>query len=188
MSIVSIAKSYLGKCDYTWGGTNLDAGKVDCSGYTQQVYKKAGISIGRDTNAQWTGDGVTISRDKLKAGDLVFFHSTYDSNHVDNVSHVGIYIGNNEFIHCSSSADNVVISNLDTNYYKSHYLGAKRYTETDESEEEENTSGGIVENVTDELSVKNKVNKVLQPVATVVISGGLVITGALLITAMIKEM
>lgn len=185
MSIVSIAKSYIGKCDYTWGGTNLDSGKVDCSGYTQKVYEKAGVSIGRDTNAQWTGDGLNVSKEDLQPGDLVFFHSTYDSNHVDNVSHVGIYTGNGMFVHCSSSADNVVESSLNSSYYQSHYLGAKRYTEYTGEESGELSESVAVDSVDTKTS---KINKILQPVMVVIVSGGLVIAGALLFTGMIKEM
>ena len=80
------------------------------------------------SQSQWTNsNSIKVDKSDLRKGDLVFFKNTYNSNHTDGVSHVGIYIGNNEFIHLSSSKD-VTISSLSNSYYSSHYLGAKRVT------------------------------------------------------------
>ena len=124
MGVVDTAKSYIGKVKYTWGADDLDNGKADCSSFTEKVFEKNGFSIGRTTDAQWK-QGQKIDRDDLQSGDLVFFKNTYNSGYTDGVSHVGIYVGNNQFIHCSSSGG-VIISDLNSNYYANHYLGARR--------------------------------------------------------------
>lgn len=126
MGIVETAKSYIGKVSYVFGADSVDNGVADCSSFTQAVFKKNGLNIGRNTEAQW-GKGTAVKKDDLKAGDLVFFRDTYPSGYKDGVSHVGIYIGGGEFIH-NSSNKGVTTSKLDNSYYKSHYLGAKRIT------------------------------------------------------------
>lgn len=116
--IVLTAKQYLG-VPYVWGGTdNLG---FDCSGFTQFVMKKNGIQIPR-TAAMQFGDGIPVAKENLKIGDLVFF-TTYKPG----ASHVGFYIGDNQFIHASSAAGEVTISSLNINYYASRYIGARRY-------------------------------------------------------------
>ena len=126
MSIVTDAKNLVGKVKYKFGADNVAGGLADCSSFTQYVYKKNGVDIGRNTEAQWS-KGAPVSKDKLKEGDLVFFHSTYPSGYKDNVSHVGIYIGNGNFVH-NSSGSGTTINNLNESYYQRHYLGAKRMT------------------------------------------------------------
>lgn len=121
--IVNTAKSLLGKVKYVFGGTNIEGGEGDCSSFTQYVYKQNGVNIGRDTQTQWTGEGSKVSRNELVTGDLVFFRNTYNSNHTDGVSHVGIYIGGDEFIHLNSKG--VTTSSLNEDYWNTHYLGAK---------------------------------------------------------------
>ena len=128
MSIVTDAKNLVGKVKYSFGADNVAGGLADCSSFTQYVYKKNGIDIGRNTEAQWS-KGTSIEKDKLKAGDLVFFKNTYRSGYKDGVSHVGIYIGNGQFVHNSSSGGTMV-SSLNEDYYQQHYLGAKRVTST----------------------------------------------------------
>lgn len=101
---------------YQWGGESPSG--FDCSGFVQYVFEKNGVTIPRTTGSQWA-DGTSISTPQV--GDLVFFH-TYRST----ASHVGIYIGNNKFVDASSS-HGVTISSMDNSYWKSRYLGAKRY-------------------------------------------------------------
>ena len=101
--IVNTAKSLLGKVKYVFGADNIQGGEGDCSSFTRYIYAKNDITIGRDTQSQWTGVGSKVSRSEISVGDLVFFKNTYNSNHTDGVSHVGIYIGGDEFIHLSSS-------------------------------------------------------------------------------------
>lgn len=119
---VSYAKQFIG-APYKWGASSGKA--FDCSGFTVYIMKKFNVNLGRTASSQFN-NGTKVDRDDLQAGDLVFF-STYKKG----PSHVGIYIGDNKFIHASSGVDQVTITNLDTNYYKKRYLGARRYNLTD---------------------------------------------------------
>ena len=114
--IVDTAKQYLG-VPYVWGGSSPSG--FDCSGLVQYVFKAHGISLPRTTKEQWTV-GTAIPKSQLKVGDLVFFANTYTSG----ISHVGIYVGNNQFIHASSSKG-VIISSLSNTYWAAHYHGCR---------------------------------------------------------------
>ncbi|WLR61292.1 C40 family peptidase [Guptibacillus hwajinpoensis] len=113
-SVVSIAKQYIG-VPYVWAGTTPSG--FDCSGYLQYVFNKAGKSIPRTVASIWNATDKVSSP---SVGDLVFFE-TYKSG----PSHAGIYIGNGQFIH-SSSSYGVTISDMDNSYWSPRYLGAKR--------------------------------------------------------------
>ena len=115
-SIVSASMNYIG-VPYVFGGTSPYG--FDCSGYVQYVFAKAGISIPRTADVQYEF-GTPISTTDLVSGDLVFF-STYTYG----ASHVGIYLGDNNFIHASSSRG-VTIDSLGSSYWSSHYIGARR--------------------------------------------------------------
>lgn len=115
--IIATAKQYIG-VPYVWGGTSPKG--FDCSGLVQYVFKAHGISLNRTAETQYK-HGSYVSKNNLKPGDLVFFQNTYKAG----ISHVGIYIGNGQFIHASSSKG-VTISNLSSSYYTSHYYGARR--------------------------------------------------------------
>lgn len=129
-TIVETAKQYIGKVKYVFGANNVDGGKADCSSFVQTIYAKHGIKIGRDTNAQWQ-QGVPVGLGDIKEGDLIFFKDTYKSDNKDGVSHVGIYAGKDEMIHCSSGAKGVVLASLSSEYFMEHYLGVRRYVDTD---------------------------------------------------------
>lgn len=124
--LVETARTFLGQVKYVFGANDVIGGKADCSSFIQYVLSVNGINVGRTTGEQWTSGGTKVSKENLQAGDLVFFHSTYNSGYVDNVSHVGIYAGNGKFIHCSSGAGTVVESSLDENYWNVHFLGGLR--------------------------------------------------------------
>lgn len=113
---VSIAYNYLGR-PYVFGASGPRA--FDCSGLTQYVYAKLGISLPHYTGAQYAM-GSSVSKGNLSPGDLVFFN-TYGP-----ISHVGIYIGGGDFIHAPSSGKNVTVSSLSESYYSSRYAGARR--------------------------------------------------------------
>ncbi len=115
--IVATAKAYLG-VPYQWGGSTPNG--FDCSGLVQYVFAKHGITLPRTSKEQWTV-GTSVARANLQIGDLVFFSNTYTTG----ISHLGIYVGDGQFIH-SSSSKGVIISSLSNSYWSSHYTGAKR--------------------------------------------------------------
>jgi len=117
-SLISTAKDQMG-IRYSWGGTSRSG--FDCSGFVGFVYAKHGIKLPR-TSIAMSGYGQKVaSRSQLQAGDLVFF-ITRGSR----VSHVGIYIGDNKFIHASSGGGSVRIDSLSKDYYNKRYAGARR--------------------------------------------------------------
>jgi cell wall-associated NlpC family hydrolase len=114
---------------YTWKQGGTTANVQDCSSYTQAVFNHLGINIGRNTEAQWvSAPGKKVSKDQLQKGDLVFFKNTYNSGYKDGVSHVGIYLGDGKFINNSSSKGRVVVTDLNSDYWGSRWLGGKRIT------------------------------------------------------------
>jgi cell wall-associated NlpC family hydrolase len=115
-----IAKSKLGR-RYVWGA--IGPRTFDCSGYTSYVYKQMGIKLPRVSRNQ-AKHGKLISRDQLQAGDLIFFDTGTPRKGV--VNHVGIYLGNNRFIHASSAKKRVVISKLNKSFYDDRYKWARR--------------------------------------------------------------
>ena len=115
------AKSFLGT-KYVWGATG--PGKFDCSGFTQWVYRDAGINIPRVSRDQ-AKVGDYVRYDNLKRGDMVFFDTK--KRRTGKVCHVGIYLGNGNFIHASSGAKKVVIYNFDQKpFYKKRFLWGRR--------------------------------------------------------------
>lgn len=114
--VVSVAMQYLGT-PYVWGGTTPKG--FDCSGFTKYVYNKMGITLNR-TAAQQLNNGYSVSN--LQPGDLLFYKNTYAG--AGAASHVGIYIGNNQFIHAGGGS--VKITSTYHEYYASRYIGARR--------------------------------------------------------------
>lgn len=122
--IVNIAKKYQGS-PYKYGGTT-PAG-FDCSGYTSYVYKKAGIAIPRTASLQYSS-GSSVAKSDLKKGDLVFFMRWSLVGMILPPNHVGIYVGNNRFIHAPSSGGKVRLDSLNNSYWESHYKGGRDLT------------------------------------------------------------
>lgn len=118
-AIVSIAKQYLGY-PYIWGGSSPSG--FDCSGFVQYVMKSSGYSVYRTATDQ-LANGSPVSRNELMPGDMVFFSNTYSTS---SASHVGIYVGDGQFIHSENSRTGVVISSLSESYYDSRYIAARR--------------------------------------------------------------
>lgn len=114
-SILYTAKKYLGT-PYVFGGSTPKA--FDCSGYLQYVFRENGICIPRTADEQYKLGLRTMSSRELVPGDLVFF-TTYEPG----ASHCGIYLGQGDFIHASSSG--VRIDNLSNTYWGPKYYGGK---------------------------------------------------------------
>jgi cell wall-associated NlpC family hydrolase len=100
-NIIAYASNFLG-IPYLWGGTSPSTG-FDCSGFTQYVYAHFGIRIGRTTYDQ-INDGYEVPKNQLQAGDLVFFGTN------NNPTHMGIYVGNNTYIHSPRTGEVLKIS------------------------------------------------------------------------------
>ncbi|MEA1879642.1 MAG: C40 family peptidase [Campylobacterota bacterium] len=120
VSLVGIAKTKLGK-RYVWGA--IGPKTFDCSGFTSFVYKKTGINLPR-TSRQQSKYGKYVKRKNLQVGDLIFFDTSRRRKGI--VNHVGIYMGNNKFIHASSAKKRVIISSLNKNFYGNRYKWARR--------------------------------------------------------------
>jgi len=116
-SLKKTAYSFLG-ARYRFGGSSRNA--LDCSSFVQQVFREQKVSLPRTAREQFNV-GSEVVRGDLKRGDLVFFQT-----YARFPSHVGIYLGNRKMIHASSRDRRVVISSMDTPYYLSRYLGARR--------------------------------------------------------------
>lgn len=118
-AVVEYAKKYLGY-KYVSGGASPSTG-FDCSGFTLYVYKNFGISLNR-TSGDQIKNGVAVEKSDLQLGDIVLFNN--DAN--TKIGHVGIYVGNGNFIHASNPSDGVKITTLETGYYQKRYVGARR--------------------------------------------------------------
>ena len=117
------AYDYLGT-RYVYGGASPKG--FDCSGFTMYIYSLFGYSLPHSATSQWNSTGTYVERSDLQPGDLVLFCDPSRSNGKA-CSHVGIYVGDNQFIHASSSSTGYVkLSDLSENYYNTYYVGAKR--------------------------------------------------------------
>jgi len=119
--LIALAKKKLGR-RYVWGATG-QKNTFDCSGLTSYVCKKNGIKIPRRA-IQQSKYGKYVSRNNLQPGDLIFFDTS--KHRKGYVNHVGIYIGNNKFIHASSAKKKVVITSLGKPFYSQRYKVARR--------------------------------------------------------------
>ncbi len=128
-SIVETAKKFIGM-PYLWGGTSVKA--MDCSGFTKTVYFMNGVLLQRDASQQvLTGEIVDTKHgfENCKPGDLLFFGTKASENKPERITHVAIYIGNNDFIH---SAGEISIDSFDKNkpnfneYRLKQFIRAKR--------------------------------------------------------------
>lgn len=115
--LISASQSAIGT-NYTWGGQTLNG--FDCSGFLYWAYNEAGMSVNRLSTDGYYNRSYYVNNPQV--GDLVFFKDTYRSG----ISHAGIYIGNNEFIHAGTSTG-VAIASLDNPYWNKHYDSFKRF-------------------------------------------------------------
>lgn len=138
--VISYAKSLLGT-RYVWGGTSR--GGFDCSGFVGYVMRNAGVKLPR-TSIEQSRVGSYVSRDELRAGDLVFFNTRGGR-----ISHVGIFIGNGNFIHASSGSGRVIVSALSGSYYSKRYVTGRRVGNFEAVQK-------LVEQVKDELEERGE--------------------------------
>ncbi len=122
-SVSEVSQRYLG-VTYRFGGTSVSHG-LDCSGFVQIVFSELGLKLPRTSALQFQA-GIEVAREDLQEGDLVFFDTTGRG-----VSHVGIYLKDNQFIHAASNPGKVTISSLTEKYWQPKYLGARRVLSDD---------------------------------------------------------
>jgi len=118
--IVKTAKSFIG-LPYRWGGSSSGYG-FDCSGLSMTAYHLNGLNLPRSSKEQYRV-GIPVKRGQLLRGDLVFFAISKGRK----VSHVGIYAGDDRFIHAPGRGKRVRIDSLSNRYFKSRYVGARTY-------------------------------------------------------------
>ena len=117
-AIVAYAKTFQGY-PYVYGSNGPSS--FDCSGFVQYVYKHFGYSLSRSSKTQ-ANDGVAVSKSNLQPGDILIFKNTAKTE----IGHVGIYIGNGQFIHASNPKTGVTISSLSSASYQQRYVTARR--------------------------------------------------------------
>lgn len=104
---------------YVRGGSSPSG--FDCSGFVSYVLRQHGVHVSRSSRALFH-EGRPVSRSSLQPGDIVFFRNTYRRG----ISHVGIYIGDGDFVHASNRRGGVKVTSLDSSYYTPRYAGARR--------------------------------------------------------------
>lgn len=141
--VVANVKTYIG-CPYRTGGIGPDT--FDCSGLIYTVFSdSADIQMPRSVKAIYAVATI-VSAEELEEGDLVFFKTTGDGS----ISHVGIYIGRNQFIHAASDGSNtgVIVSSLNEKYYKNCYAAVgKPFTTKKKTEQPESIKQSETESV-----------------------------------------
>jgi hypothetical protein len=118
--ILRTAERFIG-VPYKWGGESTTSG-FDCSGLTMVVYQLNGLDLPRTSADQWR-TGRPVSPDEISQGDLVFFATRGGGR----VSHVGIYLGGDAFLHAPSRGNPIQTASLSSDYYRARYLGARSY-------------------------------------------------------------
>lgn len=116
-NIVRTAQSYIGKVRYVFGVRDTNRLILDCSAYTQMVFKKNGISIPWGSSAQAKVGTPVRTKAQLQKGDLVMFSVSKPGR----INHVGIYLGNGKFI-SNTASSGVVIRDLNTGYWKDRFI------------------------------------------------------------------
>jgi cell wall-associated NlpC family hydrolase len=118
--IIKTARQYLG-VPHCMGGTTMKC--IDCSGLLLAVFARHGIHLPHNSEEQARYGKIINGKDELKKGDLVFFIRSYKTRHF--ITHSGIYIGNNKFIH-TSSKDGVTITSLDDPWWNEKFIFGTR--------------------------------------------------------------
>ncbi|MBI5967383.1 MAG: peptidoglycan endopeptidase [Deltaproteobacteria bacterium] len=119
--LVRVARGFLG-LKYRRGGTGING--MDCSAFVQKVFQIFGIDLPRTVREQFQV-GFEVAREAIQTGDLVFFKR----GKTPRPTHVGIYIGDGQFIHTSLGKQRVEIDSLESRYFSVRFVGAKRIEE-----------------------------------------------------------
>jgi murein DD-endopeptidase / murein LD-carboxypeptidase len=119
--VIDYALSLIGT-PHVMGGYSSSG--VDCSGLVKLAHAEVDVYLPRSSHDQARYGTIILPREKLKRGDIVFFHSTYKKRNL--ITHTGIYLGNNKFVHTSSSRGVTISTLRDSGYYQDHYLFATR--------------------------------------------------------------
>ncbi|MFI0546913.1 MAG: C40 family peptidase [Brachymonas sp.] len=123
-SLVNTSMGFLGM-PYRLGGNGEQDGGVDCSGFVRAVYQRTLGKVLPRRAAEQADATKTIQKDELQPGDLVFFNTMHRA-----FSHVGIYIGNNQFIHSPRTGSVVRVEDMGKSYWQSRFNGARRVDTT----------------------------------------------------------
>lgn len=126
--IIANAKSMMGKAQYQYGKRDPANLIFDCSSFTQYLYKQEGINMKWGARAQFQG-ATEIPKSQLRKGDLVFTSTTKTAGYTDKVKkigHVGIYMGDGKMINALNPEKDVTISDLNSSWFKKHYVTAAR--------------------------------------------------------------
>ena len=118
-TVVETAKAQIGK-PYSYGSKGPNA--FDCSGLTYYAYKQHGYTLGSSSASQYASTA-RVSRENLQPGDLVFFSNSSSGGRV---GHVGIYVGNDQYIHAPSAGKTVCYASLSSSWSARHYIGGGR--------------------------------------------------------------
>ena len=118
--LVDTAQSFIG-LPYQWGSCSLNA-PLDCSGLVMAVYQLNGLNVPRTSEEQYKS-GMPVAKDQLEKGDLVFFATSCSGR----ISHVGIYIGDDKFIHAPGTGKTICADSLTSSYYRDRFYGACTY-------------------------------------------------------------
>ena len=118
--VAEYALRYVG-CRYVSGGQGPKV--FDCSGFVYYVYKHFGYDLKPGARNQWSILDERVSKSELLPGDLLFFSR---SGKASGIFHVGIYIGDGQFVHAANSRKGLIVTDIDNDWYASRYLGAKR--------------------------------------------------------------
>ncbi len=118
--LVKTAETFIG-VPYLWGGNSVDTG-FDCSGLTMTVYQLNGFDLPRHSGDQFE-TGMPVEREELQPGDLIFFHTRGNGK----ISHVGIFVGGDQFIHAPGTGKTIRRDFLSSAYYRTRYVGGRSY-------------------------------------------------------------
>jgi lipoprotein Spr len=122
--VIGYAESLLGT-PHAMGGYSSQG--IDCSGLVKLAHAQFNVELPHSSHEQARYGALLSAEEELKRGDLVFFHSTYATTNL--VTHAGIYLGDNKFIHTSTSRGVSISAVLDSGYWQDHYLFATRLDE-----------------------------------------------------------